>query len=66
LQEEGGNDAPKFAQLYIYDSDRAYNYYMANPWNSGVNGIVLCTLQDMLYNLHPAVQLFEQAYEKNC
>jgi hypothetical protein len=64
LPEEGGNDAPKFAQLYIYDSDRAYNYRMANPWNSGVNGIVLRTLQDMLYNLHPAVQLFEQAYEK--
>ena len=64
LPEEYDNAAPKFAQIYIYDSERAYNFCMANPWNSEVNGIVLCALQDMLYNLHPAVQFFEQAYEK--
>ena len=64
LSEQHGNAAPKFAQLYIHNSDRAYNFCMANPWNSGVDGIVLRALQDMLYNLHPAVQFFEQAYEK--
>ena len=36
---------------------------MGNPWNNSLDLTVLCSLQDMLYNWHPAVRLFKQAYE---
>ncbi|KAI9457120.1 hypothetical protein BJY52DRAFT_1095751, partial [Lactarius psammicola] len=62
LPPEGGQVAPVYSQLYIYDSDVALNYRMANRWNSGLDRFTLCTLQDMLYRSHPAVQYYKQAY----
>jgi hypothetical protein len=61
LPEEG--EIPQFAQLYIYDTDMAHNYHMANPLHRLLDGDILRELQDMLYNFHHGVHLFRQAWE---
>jgi hypothetical protein len=61
LPPEG--ETPKYAQLYLYDTDVSHNYRMGNRFNTALDPIILHTLQDMLYNWHPAVQFFKQAYE---
>ncbi|KAH9012550.1 hypothetical protein EDB85DRAFT_1877654, partial [Lactarius pseudohatsudake] len=63
LPPHGDQVAPIYAQLYIYDSDVALNHRMTNAWNSNLDHFTLSILQDMLYRSHPAVQLYEQAYE---
>src|SRR6266436_5828743 len=55
--------APRYAQLYIYDSDVAFNHHVQHHANAQLNPQTLCTLQDMLYRSHSAVQLYQQAYE---
>ena len=52
-----------YAQLYIYDPEEALNYCMHYDANQGLNHQVMAELQDMLYCLHPAIQLYKQAYE---
>ena len=59
LPAEG--EPPVYAQLYIYDSADAVNFWMANAWNAHLNHHTLVTLQDMLYRLHPGVQMYIQA-----
>ena len=58
---------PCFAQLYIYDTQYALQRRMANPHNNSHNfrldRATLLELQDMLDHLHPAIQLYKQAYE---
>ena len=55
--------APCFAQLYIYDTQYALQERMGNPYNFRLDRATLLELQDMLDRLHPAVQLYKQAYE---
>jgi len=52
-----------YAQLYIYDPEEALNYHMHHNANQGLNCQVMAELQEMLYHLHPAIQLYKQAYE---
>ena len=52
---------PRYTQLYIHDSNIALQYHMQNNDNC-LDCIVLSTLQNMLENLHPSVQLYKQAY----
>jgi len=52
-----------YAQLYIYDSTDALNHHMQHEANENLNLQVMAELQDMLYHLHPATQLYKQAYE---
>ncbi len=55
--------APRYAQLYIYDTDVALNHCLQHHANIQLNPQTLATLQDMLYRSHPAVQLYRQAFE---
>src|SRR5258708_30928950 len=55
--------APRYAQLYIYDTDVALNHHLQHHANIQLNPQTLATLQDMLYRSHPAVQLYRQAFE---
>src|SRR6266446_863895 len=55
--------APRYAQLYIHDSDVAFNHRVQHHANAQLNPQTLRTLQDMLYRSHSAVQLYQQAYE---
>ncbi len=59
-QEE---ESPVYAQLYIYDPAEALDYRMRHDANQGLNRQVMAELQDMLYCIHPATQLYKQAYE---
>jgi hypothetical protein len=61
LPQEG--ESPVYAQLYIYDPAEALDHRMQHEANRGLNRQVMAELQDMLYRLHPAVQLYKQAYE---
>src|SRR6266403_1572611 len=55
--------APRYAQLYIHDSDVAFNHHVQHHANAQLNPQTLRTLQDMLYRCHSAVLLYQQAYE---
>jgi hypothetical protein len=57
------NTTPFYAQLYIYDTEYALQHRMANPLDFRLQQGVLLELQDMLYQTHPSVQLYRQAYE---
>jgi len=59
-QEE---ESPVYTQLYIYDPAEALDYCMQHEANQGLNRQVMAELQDMLYHVHPAIQLYKQAYE---
>jgi len=61
LPQEG--ESPVYAQLYIYDPAEALDHRMQHKANRGLNRQVMADLQDMLYHLHPATQLYKQAYE---
>ena len=61
LPQEG--ESPVYAQLYIYDPADALNHHMQHAANQGLNHQTMAELQDMLYHLHPGVQLYKQAYE---
>ena len=55
---------PVYAQLYIYDSrQEALDLRMGHQANSALHRGTMGILQEMLYNRHPAVQLYKQAYE---
>ena len=54
---------PVYAQLYIHDAQAALDYRMGHQANAGLDRHVMGILQEMLYNRHPAVQLYKQAYE---
>jgi hypothetical protein len=55
--------APRYAQLYIYDSEQALQYRTNNSHNSALDPATLRELQDMLHRHHPAVQFYKQAFE---
>jgi hypothetical protein len=62
--------APVYAQLYFHDSadaaqaaDTAHAHRVANAWNSNLDPVTLCILQDMLWHSHPGVRLYRQAFE---
>ena len=61
LPQEG--ESPVYAQLYIYDPAEALDHHMQHEANWGLDHQVMAELQDMLYRLHPATQLYKQAYE---
>ena len=61
LPPEG--EPPRYAQLYIYDTDVALDHRMQHPANAQLDRPTLATLQDMLYRVHSGVQLYKQAYE---
>jgi len=52
-----------YAQLYRYDPAEALDYHMRHDANQGLNCQVMAELQNMLYCIHPATQLYKQAYE---
>ena len=52
----------KYAQLYIHDSDVALQHRLQIRHNTYLDPFVLATLQHMLEDLHPGVQLYRQAY----
>ena len=54
---------PTYAQLYIYDPDQALDYRMNHEANRNLNRQIMETLQNMLIESHPGVQLYKQAYE---
>ena len=56
-------NAPLYAQLYIYDPQEALDFRMNHAANSHLHRETMQTLQDMLYRRHPAVQLYKQAIE---
>ena len=60
LPAEG--DPPRYAQLYIHDSDIALQHCLQNRHNTYLDPFVLATLQHMLEDVHPGVQLYKQAY----
>ncbi len=64
LPQEG--ESPVYAQLYIYDPAEALDHCMQHKANRGLNCQVMADLQDMLYHLHPATQLYKQAYKITC
>src|SRR6266545_1693462 len=64
LPQEG--ESPVYAQLYIYDPAEALDHRMQHKANCGLNRQVMADLQDMLYHLHPATQLYKQAYKITC
>jgi len=53
---------PKYAQLYIHDSEVALNHRLQNTNNTYLDSFVLRELQDMLEDLHPGVELYKQAH----
>jgi hypothetical protein len=55
--------SPIYAQLYIYDPQKAVNFRMNNQANSTLDRATMQTLQNMLFCHHPAVQLYKQAFE---
>ena len=61
LPQEG--ESPVYAQLYIYDPAEALDHRMRHEANQNLNRQIMAELQDMLYRLHPATQLYKQAYE---
>ena len=60
MPQEG--ESPTYAQLYVYDPAEALDHRMQHAANCGLNRQVMTNL-DMLYRLHPATQLYKQAYE---
>jgi hypothetical protein len=54
---------PKYAQLYIYDSQEALDLRMNHGANAALHRGTMQILQDMLFCLNPAVQLYKQAFE---
>jgi len=65
LQDENGVNLtpPVYAQLYIYDSSVALDHCMGNEYNTNLEHTILQTLQDVLYNSHPAVPLYQHAFQ---
>jgi hypothetical protein len=61
--EQGENNGPSYAQLYIYDPAEALDYRMNNQYNNGLNRQTMQILQDMLHRRHPGVRMYKQAYE---
>jgi hypothetical protein len=61
LPAEGGQ--PSYAQLYIWDPAHALDIRMNNPANRALDRTTMQTLQDMLFRRHPAVALYQQAFE---
>jgi hypothetical protein len=59
LAPEGG--VPRFAQLYVYDSQDALNYRVNA--NRNLDRRILITLQDEIHNHHRFVNLYKQAIE---
>ena len=57
------DNPPAWSQLYIYDSSMALNYHMQIPLASRLDRTIMQELQDMLYNTHPAVQLYKHAHQ---
>ena len=55
--------APIYSQLYIYNPATALTHHQLNQWNSALDPHTLATLQNMLYTLHPGVQMYKQAFE---
>ena len=49
--------------IYIYDPAEALDHCMQHEANRGLDCQVMAELQGMLYCLHPAVQLYKQAYK---
>jgi hypothetical protein len=55
-----GHD-PCYAQLYIYDPEQATDHRTRR--NPDLNRQTLADLHDMLFNFHPYVDLYKQAYQ---
>ena len=56
-------DNPTYAQLYIYDPAEALNCWIAHQANTQLDHQTMQILQDILYQCHPGVQLYKQAYK---
>ncbi|KAF9233920.1 hypothetical protein BU15DRAFT_79608 [Melanogaster broomeanus] len=52
---------PSYAQLYIYDPEQATDHCTRR--NPNLNRQTLADLHDMLFNFHPYVNLYKQAYQ---
>jgi hypothetical protein len=61
IPEEGM--APNYAQIYIYDQQKAIDFRMNHRANAGLHKETMQILQNVLYYPHPAVQLYRQAFE---
>jgi hypothetical protein len=59
----GQGIAPKYAQLYIHDSQKALDFRMNHGANAGLHRGTMQALQNMLYHLNPAAQLYKQAFD---
>ena len=57
------NQAPVYAQLYIYDPEDALSYRMDNRHNVGLDRTIMQNLQDMLHCHHHGVALYKSAME---
>ena len=57
------NQAPVYAQLYIYDPEDALSYCMDNRHNVGLDRTIMQNLQDMLHHNHHGVALYKSAME---
>ena len=59
LQPNGTNEKPKFAQLYIYDTEHEIQNRL--HWNPQLKSDILATLSGIINTVNPFVQFYKHA-----